>query len=301
MFKKIPAALLAISEPNPMWFGNPQNEIDDIMWTNSNWLKSRFHFSFAEYSNPRNTNFGVMRVMNDDLVQPHRGFGEHPHRDVEICTYIVEGELSHKDSMGTQESLKRGAVQFMSAGAGVTHSEHNLGDSPLRFIQMWFNTRSRGIKPEYGSFIGDDNGRLNQWQHIVSDNLDKKSDTPIKLNQDLNIFVAELNAEGKEIDFNLEKGRMAYLLQVEGSASYDVKDGTECKELVQHDAAEITTPDNDSFSFKIKALDSNCHVLIVEMTEESGSGRSDIEAFLKKQEAAAAAAVAAEKSKENLK
>lgn len=76
-------------------------------------LISRFHFSFAEYSNPKNTNFGVLRVMNDDLVQPLRGFGGHPHSNVEICTYIVEGELTHKDSMGTQESLARGSIQFM--------------------------------------------------------------------------------------------------------------------------------------------------------------------------------------------
>lgn len=101
-------------------------------WTNKNWLISRFHFSFAEYSNPRNLNFGVLRVMNDDLVQPKRGaskrlhycrvykhittnigFGAHPHRDVEICTYIVEGHLTHKDSTGTEETLQRGAIQFM--------------------------------------------------------------------------------------------------------------------------------------------------------------------------------------------
>ncbi len=149
---------------------------------------------------------------------------------------------------------------------------------------MWFDTRTRGITPEYGSFVGDDNGRLNQWQHLVSDNLNKEVETPIKLNQDLNIFVAELNTEGKEIDFNLNKGRMAYLLQIEGSASYYIKDETECKELVKHDAAEIVIPNNDSINLKIKALDSDCHILIVEMAEESGSGRLDVEAFLKAQE-----------------
>ena len=76
-------------------------------------MKSRFHFSFAEYSNPRNTGFGVLRGMNDDLVQPNRGFGTHPHRDVEICTYVVEGKLTHQDSMGTSETLERGSIQFM--------------------------------------------------------------------------------------------------------------------------------------------------------------------------------------------
>ena len=98
---KVAQALLGVSEPNPRYFGNEPNPRGDPAWTNGNWLKSRFHFSFAEYSNPANTNFGVLRVMNDDLVQPKRGFGRHPHRDAEICTYVIEGELTHQDSMGT--------------------------------------------------------------------------------------------------------------------------------------------------------------------------------------------------------
>ena len=99
----------------PAWFGNPGNE-NNPKWTNANWLKSRFHFSFAEYNDPKNSNFGVLRVMNDDLVQPSRGFGTHGHREMEICTYVVHGELTHKDSMGTQESLGKGSIQFMTAG-----------------------------------------------------------------------------------------------------------------------------------------------------------------------------------------
>lgn len=109
--KRVPDAKLGVSEPPPDLFGNEANAVGDATWTNKNWLKSRFHFSFAEYSNPKNQNFGVLRVMNDDLVQPARGFGEHPHRDVEICTYIVEGALTHKDSMGTAETLQRGGIQ----------------------------------------------------------------------------------------------------------------------------------------------------------------------------------------------
>lgn len=108
--------------------------------------------------------FGVLRVMNDDLVQPKRGFGTHPHRDMEICTYIVEGELTHQDSMGTKETLGRGSVQFMTAGRGVQHSEHNLHPSaPLRFIQIWIMTRQNGLPPNYGSSLGDVAARTNQW------------------------------------------------------------------------------------------------------------------------------------------
>lgn len=162
--RKIPEAALGKSEPPPQWFGNKANEVSNTNWTNKNWLKSRFHFSFAEYDNPRNQNFGVLRVLNDDLVQPARGFGAHPHRGVEICTYIVEGDLTHKDSMGTEETLSRGAVQFMSAGRGVQHSEQNLNEyKPLRFVQIWINTQQPNISPKYGSFVGDFNDRQNRW------------------------------------------------------------------------------------------------------------------------------------------
>lgn len=110
--KYIPNSRLGTSKPEPSMFGNPPNESSEH-WSEKNWLFSRFHFSFAEYYNPKNQAFGVLRVMNDDLVQPKRGFGAHPHRDMEICTYVVQGKLTHKDSMGTSETLERGAVQFM--------------------------------------------------------------------------------------------------------------------------------------------------------------------------------------------
>jgi len=141
------------------------NDATNSSWTNKNWLMSRFHFSFAEYNNPQNSNFGVLRVMNDDLVQPKRGFGEHPHRDVEICTYIVEGALTHQDSIGTPpETLSRGSVQFMTAGKGVSHSEHNLSPTdPLRFIQIWITPNQHSLKPAYGSSMGNEEKRKNQW------------------------------------------------------------------------------------------------------------------------------------------
>ena len=136
LVKVIPNNKLFVTEPDPRWFGNGGNPGFHPKWTNENWLKSRFHFSFAEYHNPVNSNFGVLRVMNDDLVQPDRGFGTHPHRNMEILTYIVHGELTHQDSMGTKESLGRGSIQFMTAGTGVQHSEFNHSkEKPLRFIQ----------------------------------------------------------------------------------------------------------------------------------------------------------------------
>ena len=108
--RHIPAERLHVSEPPPHLFGNPPNPGGEKRgWSNANWLKSRFHFSFAEYSNHKNASFGVLRVMNDDLVMPKRGFGEHGHANMEIVTYIVEGRLTHQDSTGTSETLGRGA------------------------------------------------------------------------------------------------------------------------------------------------------------------------------------------------
>lgn len=267
--KKIPQSKLGVSEPNPSWFGNPPNIFSD-KWTNTNWLKSRFHFSFAEYSNPRNQDFGVLRVMNDDLVQPSRGFGEHPHRDVEICTYIVEGALTHKDSIGTAETLHRGDIQYMSAGSGIEHSEHNLdSNNPLRFIQIWINTRQRGIKPVYGSALGNANDRLNKWAHLVQDIKDTNSNSPIKISQDANIHVTEIES-GKNVTFDMKDGRQGYLLCIEGDVSIQ---GTSSIQLNRHDSAEIVGPQQLTFS---SVNDAKAHLLMVEVKYEKGSGRSDI-------------------------
>ncbi|KAJ1421904.1 RmlC-like cupin domain-containing protein, partial [Ochromonadaceae sp. CCMP2298] len=205
------------AEPNPSWFGNKGNEASNPTWTNKNWMKSRFHFSFAEYSNPRNQGFGILRVMNDDLVQPDRGFGAHPHREVEICTYVVQGALTHQDSIGTKETIGRGAIQFMTAGTGVEHSEHNLDKQhPLRFVQIWINTRRRGLSPNYGSMPqGDCAARTNNWAHLVSDT-QGDSPTPIRINQDANIYVTEV-LPGSGVQFTLREGRQAYMLCVEGA------------------------------------------------------------------------------------
>lgn len=270
--RKIPNRILGVSEPNPRWFGNRENEPSNPSWTNPNWLKSRFHFSFAEYRNPQNMGFGVLRVLNDDLVQPHRGFGEHPHSNVEICTYIVDGFLTHRDSMGTEETLTRGDVQFMTAGRGVEHSEHNEHKTqPLRFLQIWISTRTTGLKPNYGSAIGDVSLRLNKWAHLVSD-VSSSVPTPIKINADANIFVTELES-GQQATLPIARGRQAYLVCIEDSISLSTSNGEPEQVLERHDAAEI-------YGETVLTVN-NCtpngrsHVLLIEMAF-TGKGRGDI-------------------------
>eukprot|EP00123_Amoebidium_parasiticum_P020553 comp5226_c0_seq1/m.1262 comp5226_c0_seq1/g.1262 ORF comp5226_c0_seq1/g.1262 comp5226_c0_seq1/m.1262 type:complete len:363 (-) comp5226_c0_seq1:342-1430(-) len=260
-FRKVPAETLFVSEPNPAWFGNGPNESTNKNWNNSNWLKSRFHFSFAEYHDPQRSQFGVLRVMNDDLVQPKRGFGTHPHSNMEIVTYIIDGHLTHQDSMGTKETLDRGSIQFMTAGTGVMHSEHNLHDKdPLRFIQIWITPRSRGLNPNYGSMLGDESVRKNKWAHLVSDVKDT-TPTPVKINQDANIFVTELDPKAT-VDLLIKPKRMAYLLCMEGSALVAGAHGDES--MSRHDGGRVIGENNLTITAKEKA-----HFLVVEMEKRA--------------------------------
>ena len=270
--KHIPDKKLFVSEPDPRWFGNPSNDEFNPEWTNGNWLKSKFHFNFAEYRNPANPSFGVLRVMNDDLVQPHRGFGSHPHRDMEIITYIVQGELTHEDSQGNKESLGRGSIQFMSAGTGVVHSEFNHGDKPLRFIQTWINPSAYDLPVNYGSCTGSADKRKNQLQHLVSDVKNTAVETPVKISQDANAYATELDL-GQKVTHEMPKGRQAYLVCLEGKVKVN---GTE---LARHDACEITGAGN----IEIEATDVEeteagnvAHVLMFTMKEAPGSGRKDV-------------------------
>lgn len=213
------------------------------------WLKSKFHFSFARYHNPDNINFGTLRVLNDDLVKPSTGFDTHPHRDMEIISYVVDGELTHGDSMGNKNTLSRGHVQYMSAGTGVLHSEHNFGDDTLRFLQIWIFPDKEEYEPNYGDYKFNWDDRKNKWLNIVSS---KEGNAPIKINQDSNIFVLDLDKD-KEIDFKVGENRQAYLVQIEGSSN--INDIV----LNMRDALEITEED-----IKIKAVEDS-HFLIVEM------------------------------------
>lgn len=216
------------------------------------WLRSKFHFSFAEYYNPNNMNFGALRVINDDLVQSNTGFDVHPHRNMEIISYVVNGELTHGDSMGNKNTISRGHVQYMSAGTGVYHSEHNLGKDTLRFLQIWILPDKQDYSPNYGDYKFNLNDRLNKWLHITSG---KNGSAPIKINQDVNIYALELE-EGRDIDFKVNKGRQAYLVQIEGNSSINKI------ELNERDGMEIVEED-----ILIKAKNTS-HILILEMNKQ---------------------------------
>lgn len=263
---KIDQETLFVSEPDPTWFGNERNPVGNPAWTNKNWLKSRFHFSFAEYRDNDRAQFGVLRVMNDDLVQPDRGFGTHPHSNMEICTYVVKGSLTHKDSMGTKETLKRGSIQFMTAGTGVRHSEFNENKgSDLRFIQMWIQPRAYSLPPAYGSLSGEGAEqaalRKDKWAHLVSDVKNTGAETPVKINQDANIFVTELSP-GTTVELDIKPDRQAYYLCIEGAAT--INGAAKPVETQQHDGARLFGGDAP---LTFVASEAGAHLLVVEMAK----------------------------------
>lgn len=222
---------------------------DEMGYAKHEWLESIHHFSFAEYYDSSNINFGVLRVVNDDIVKPHTGFAKHPHQNMEILSYIIEGELTHVDSMGNQSILKKGELQYMSAGTGVFHSEENQGDVPVRFLQIWIIPEKENVTPKYGDFRFDWSKRLNQWLRLVSkDNLK----APVQLNQDVEISVIYLE-EGKKTDYPVDVMRQIYLVQIEGKSKINNV------EVFQQQAAEIT----DEF-LTITAIE-NSHIMIIDM------------------------------------
>jgi len=234
---------------------NTLNKIEskNLFLAEHGWLKSRFHFSFAEYYNAKNMQFGVLRVLNDDLVQPKTGFGTHPHQNMEIVSYCIDGELTHADSMGSKETLKRGDVQYMSAGTGITHSEMNDNeDTTLRFLQIWILPNKDGLTPQYGSRKFEKADRHNKFFHVVSGPSDKAS---IKINQDANIYVSEIDA-GKNLEFTNQENRQIYLVCIEGTLA--MNDVT----LKSRDALEI----NKSAQLTFKAIEDS-HLLMLEMAK----------------------------------
>lgn len=211
--------------------------------SNLHWLDSYHHFSFSQYYNPENIQFGVLRVLNDDIVGPGTGFDTHPHANMEILSYVVDGELTHADSMGNRHTLHRGQVQYMSAGTGVEHSEHNLGHELLRFLQIWIFPDQKDYQPQYGEHRFKWEDRINRWMPIASGDGDPAF--PIQIHADVHAYATLIPRE-ESITFAVEKGRQAYLVAVEGFAEVngipmEARDAIEITEETVHIRAEETT------------------------------------------------------------
>ena len=177
------------------------------------WLRSYHTFSFASYQNSERMNFGMLRVLNDDVVQPEMGFGTHPHRNMEIISIPISGALSHKDSIGNKRSIEVGEVQVMSAGTGLKHSEFN--DSKIdavNFLQLWIIPEIENITPYYNQKIFEALERKNKFQVLVSP-MDKQVGGSLPINQQGYISMIDLD-KGFEIAYDLRNG--AYFFLIEG-------------------------------------------------------------------------------------
>lgn len=179
---------------------------------NHGWLDTYFSFSFANYYDPKHMGFRDLRVINEDCISPHKGFGAHPHQNMEIITYIIDGELSHRDSTGTEATIKQDDVQRMSAGTGVVHSEYNNSDAPVHLLQIWIMPEADGLKPSYEDRTFPRLEKQDRLRLIAS--YDGR-DGSTRINQDASVY-ASLLSSGKTVDLDLAPGRYAWVQLVKG-------------------------------------------------------------------------------------
>ena len=187
----------------------------DRGYADHGWLRSFHTFSFADYYDPGHMGFGPLRVINEDRINPDKGFGTHGHRDMEIISYVLDGELAHKDSMGNGSSIVPGDVQRMSAGSGVRHSEFNHAQSVTHFLQIWIEPNELGIEPGYEQKHFDAASKRGQLRLIASSDA---RDGSVKIHQDASLYAALLDGAEK-VTHALSAGRRAYVHVARGKVT----------------------------------------------------------------------------------
>lgn len=178
------------------------------------WLSARYHFSFADYFDPERMGIGPLRVWNDDLIRPGGGFPMHPHRDMEIVTYVRRGAVTHEDDLGNRGRVEAGRIQVMSAGTGIVHSEFNLEDGDLALFQIWIQPHTMGLAPRWETRDLPAAGRSGGLVALASGR--RGDDGAVAIHQDAALLAAEL-AAGQVVSHTLEPGRRAYLVAARGA------------------------------------------------------------------------------------
>lgn len=220
------------------------------------WLKSKHTFSFANYYNPDRMNFGVLRVLNDDVVAAGMGFGKHPHENMEIISIPLEGDLEHKDSMNNETLIKCGDIQVMSAGTGIYHSEYNKNkDKLVKFLQIWIFPNKKNVTPRYDQITLNLNDRHNKLQQILSPNMD---DEGVWIYQNAWFFMGKFDNEftTKYKTKNIENG--VYIFILNGNLLINNN------EVNMRDGIGFTNTEN----IEIKALSQDAEILIMEVPME---------------------------------
>ncbi|MFT5958971.1 MAG: redox-sensitive bicupin YhaK (pirin superfamily) [Polaribacter sp.] len=187
-------------------------------YANHGWLKSHHTFSFASYQNPERMNFGMLRVLNDDIVQANMGFGTHPHKNMEIISIPISGALSHKDSMNNKRAIEVGEVQVMSAGTGITHSEFNDSSTEaVNFLQLWILSETANVTPCYNQKMFDATHRRNKFQVLVSPK-DKQVVGSLPINQQAYLSMIDLDIDFETV-YNFKNA--AYFFLIEGEVTIE--------------------------------------------------------------------------------
>ena len=216
------------------------------------WLNSFHSFSFAGYHDPAHMGFGALRVINEDRVQPGAGFGEHGHRDMEILSYVIEGALEHKDSIGTGSVIRPGDVQIMSAGTGIRHSEFNHSKvDPVHFLQIWVIPDRVNIAPRYDQKAFADSDKLGRLCLIASKTA---RDGSVLIHQDADIFAALLNG-GEMVEHRLNPGHKAWVQLMRGGAAVNGLAGTSGDGFALEEEAAIS----------IIATEANTEILLFDL------------------------------------
>jgi quercetin 2,3-dioxygenase len=207
-----------------------KREFNSLGRFKNSWLNARHHFSFSSYRDPARDQWGTIRVWNDDEIEPGQGFAPHSHNDMEIITYVREGAITHRDSLGNEGRTVAGDVQVMSAGNGITHSEYNLEDERTKLFQIWITPETTGQAPSWGAAQFPKGDRAGQFVTLASGFEGDEEALPIR--QKARVLGASLKA-GETITYHLENGRHAYLVSAAGVASVNGVD------LYERDAAAI--------------------------------------------------------------
>ncbi|MBL4827922.1 MAG: pirin family protein [Spongiibacteraceae bacterium] len=220
---------------------------------NHGWLKSRHHFSFANYYEPSRMGFGLLRVINDDWVEPGAGFAPHPHKNMEIISYIRSGAISHQDSTGNTGIIQAGEVQVMSAGSGIVHSEYNRTNKDLVFYQIWIESNQHNVKPRWESKMFPTNTLSTKLQLLVSGYAEDRGDA-LFIYQTARLFGGKIK-KGTKIKHDIN--HQAYVLASEGS--FALQDNTSNCTLNKGDGADVSQTN----TVAITAL-SDCEVVLID-------------------------------------
>lgn len=218
---------------------------------NHGWLDTHFSFSFADYYDPRHMGFRNLRVINEDFIEPAQGFPKHGHRDMEIVTYVIDGELSHRDSMGNGETIFPHEVQRMTAGTGVLHSEYSSPTDRTHLLQIWILPEKQNLTPGYEQKLFPAEEKSDRLKLIASKG---GGDGSVHINQDVSVYASILN-EGKTVDQQLADGRHAWIQLISGSV--DVNGFT----LDAGDGAAIS----EETALKIRAYENNSEFLLFDL------------------------------------